>query len=224
MKRLTTLLLSVLAVSTAMADPARDLARAVAEASGLARWPDVKTIHFTFNAQLPDRTVTRSWTWHPQTQEVIQHGNDGPALSWKRGELAGASEEVKGADAKFINDSYWLLFPFRMVWDTGCTLTLHEGDHALPVGGGTGRKLTVTYTGSDGYTPGDAYDVFIGADNRMAAWVYRKGNAAEPTRISSWEDYRELGGLWIAHDHRGPEGFRVWFTDVRVESSSGGAP
>jgi hypothetical protein len=211
--------MSVLLLSAAglHADPARDLAREVAEASGLARWPQVRKIQFTFNVQLPDKQVQRSWSWSPKTGEVVQHGPDGPLLSWKRADLATASEEVKKADAAFINDSYWLLFPFRVVWDSGTTLTLGEVDTAAPLGVAAEKKLTVTYTGVDGYTPGDAYDLFIGVDRRIAAWIFRKGNAAVPTRLSTWEDYREIGGLQIAHEHKGPEGFRVWFTGVSVE-------
>ena len=224
MKFWKTLVLVLLGAGVAAADPARELAQSVAEAHGLKRWPEVRAIQFTSHAQLPDRTVKRTWIWHPPTREVIQYGNDGPALSWKRDELADASGDVKGADAMFINDIYWLLFPFHMIWDTACTLTLHEGDHPLPIGSGVGRKLTVTYTGAEGYTPGDAYDVFVGGDNRIAAWIYRKGNAPTPTRMSTWEDYREVGGLVLAHDHRGPDGFRVWFTDVRVETSAGSGP
>lgn len=220
MKTLCTLVFAALAFTghaQSPADPARELAMEVAKASGIEHWPQVRSVRFTFNAQLPDRTVQRTWVWHPPTQEVEQIGTEGATLRWKRGELSQASDEVKKADAAFINDSYWLLFPFRMVWDAGRTLTLHEGEHDFPAGTGRGQKLTVTYNGSDGYTPGDAYDLFIGPDRRIAAWAFRKGNAPTPTRVSTWEDYRELGGLVIAHDHRGPEGFRVWFTDVRVE-------
>jgi hypothetical protein len=200
-----------------MADPARELAKEVAEASGLSRWQQVEKIKFTFHVQLPDQVLQRTWAWNPKSGEVVQYGNDGPALSWKRSELASASAEIKEADARFINDSYWLIFPFRVVWDQGTALSLDASEQNLPFGEGKGRKLTVTYTGEGGYTPGDAYDLFIGKDNRIAAWVFRKGNAPEPTRITRWEEYRDFGGIPFSMNRPGPDGFRIWFTDVSVE-------
>lgn len=215
------LLVAFWGVIDASADPAREYAGRVAEASGLSRWSRVESLKFTFHVQLPDKQVQRTWLWKPASDEVVQYVNDGPGLSWKRSELASLSEEIRQADAQFINDSYWLVFPFRVVWDRGTVLTLDPQEQPLPNGGGTGRKLTVTYTGPGGYTPGDAYDLFIGADDRIAAWVFRKGNAPEATFITSWEDYRELGGILISMNRPGAGGFRIWFTDVEVSPKSG---
>jgi hypothetical protein len=211
------LLALVFTIQTSHADPARDLAAAVAETYGLSKWSEVNEIHFTFNAQLSDRTLSRTWTWKPQSHTITQHGPEGPMVSWTQKELASATEEIKTADAQFINDSYWLLFPFRLVWDKGTNLTLHPGEQPLPIGEGNARKLTVLYRHDVGYTPGDAYDLYIGKDNRILAWTFRKGNAPEPTRISTWEDYQDIGGLNLSLNHVGPDNFRVWFTDVTVK-------
>jgi hypothetical protein len=49
-------------------------------------------------------------------------------------------------------------------------------------------------------------------------WVYHRKASAEPTLMTTWEDYQDFEGLKIAKDHRSKDGkFRLYFTDVRVE-------
>jgi len=62
-------------------------------------------------------------------------------------------------DANFLNDQYWLLLPFHVIWDTSATVT-DEGMQKLPLGNGSGEKLVVKYPSDGGYSPGDTWDVY----------------------------------------------------------------
>ena len=92
-----------------------------------------------------------------------------------------------------------------------------QGLARRPIGGGEARRIEVRYPPAGGYTPGDVYELYVGTDGRIAEWVYRRGGDARPTRMSTWEAHRRLGPLVVSLDHRGPGGFRVWFSDVAAK-------
>jgi hypothetical protein len=49
-------------------------------------------------------------------------------------------------------------------------------------------------------------------------WVYRAGGSEEPTRVTTWENYRQAGPLVLSLDHQaGDDNFRLWFTKVGVK-------
>ena len=76
----------------------------------------------------------------------------------------------------------------------------------------------VRYPQTGGYTPGDVYELFIGNDNRIRQWIYRRGDEQKPTRITTWEDYRWTGPLMISLTRKSrDDDFRVWFTEVAVK-------
>jgi len=192
------------------ADAALDAANAIAKAGGLEVFSEVQSIAFTFNVQLPEKVLTRSWVWEPKHGQVTAvHEN-------KTYDHKSPAEADKKTDAQFINDQYWLLFPFHLVWDTDTKLTLAEEKIPAPISGTPFQRLTIQY-GSGGYTPGDAYDLFFDDDYIVREWIFRKGGSETPTRVTTWEDYKTFSGLNIAQDHRGPDNFRLWFTDVKVE-------
>jgi hypothetical protein len=96
-----------------------------------------------------------------------------------------------------------------------------KGMTTAPMGKGKARMVTVTYpkTGG-GYTPGDSYDLFVGADNRVVVWNYHNGGAPKPALTVTWADYKMAGPVSIAEDHRGTAGgkpFRLFFSDVAVK-------
>ena len=86
------------------------------------------------------------------------------------------------------------------------------------MGDGEARCVVVSYPAAGGYTPGDVYDLYLDDRYRLTQWVYRRGGAEKPTRISTWEDHREVGPLTLSLNHQGEdENFRVWFTNVGVK-------
>lgn len=207
------------ALPAAAARHAADPRAQVAAAYGSKQFNQVEELRYTFNVQLPDRTVSRSWVWEPKKDRVTFKGtpDQGGTITYDRASLATASEQVKKADPQFVNDNYWLLFPLRLSWDGSAFVTGYKAPAKLPIGSGEARRLVVKYPGDEGYTPGDVYELFVDKNDRIVQWIYRKGGDPNPTRITTWEDYRKVGPLTLAMDHKSADGkFRVWFTDVAV--------
>ncbi len=206
---------------------------AVAAAHGAGGFDRVEALRYTFNVKIGDTVASRRWEWEPRTDRVTFHGSpaQGGVVAYERAALAGgAPEALKKVDAWFINDNYWLLFPLRVHWDAGAAVAADDRPAEMPLGGGRGRRLVVRFPPDGGYTPGDVYELFTDEAGRIRQWIYRKGGAAQPTRVTTWEAYSRYGPLLIALERRGAdESFRVWFTEVAVklagESSwRGGTP
>jgi hypothetical protein len=192
----------------------------LAEAYGIRKFDNVEELRYTFNVKLPDRTVSRTWSWEPKKDRVTFRGTaeQGGTVAYDRSDLAKQpTEQVKKVDASFVNDNYWLIFPLRLSWDQTAAVTAYQAPVKLPIGTGQAQRLVVKYPDNEGYTPGDVYELFIDKSSRIVQWIYRKGGDIKPTRITTWEDYNKVGPLTLSLDHRSPDGvFRVWFTDVAV--------
>jgi hypothetical protein len=184
----------------------------VAQAYGFGQLDDVQSIAYTWNVRRDSATVmVRDWKWDLVKGEVSYADAD-TSLSYL---IAQKSEEIKDIDHRFINDKYWLLFPFQMAWDEGYSTEITEGQTS-PINGDATTKITVLYNNEDGYTPGDAYDVYVDDQKMIKEWVFRKGNAEEG-RAFTWENEKDFGGIKIALDHRMNDGEKIiWFTNVEV--------
>jgi hypothetical protein len=199
---------------------AADIRKEIADAYGIASFDQIDEIRYTFNLKRGEKQAKRSWIWWPKRDRVEYWpgGDQAEAVRYSRSELSGSSsDDLKKIDAAFINDQYWLLFPLHLVWDRQTTVA-DVGRRPMPIGGQSARSVIVTYPPSGGYTPGDVYELFIGPDNRLIQWIYRKGGSIEPTLVATWQDYRKVGPLTLALDHQGPNtDFRVRFSDVAVK-------
>lgn len=196
------------------------LAKLAARRYGAAAFHRVGALHYTFKVRFQGKDVERRWTWFPRQDSVLYSGKDTAGLAvtaaWsRRNRFSMESPSVKPLDRWFVNDRYWLLFPLHLAWDKGLRLE----SAAAPSGAGAGEawRLTAVYPAEGGYTPGDAYDLFLDTAGTVKRWIYRKGNAPGPTREARWSAPAAIGPLWISLERRGPEGdFRLWFEDVRV--------
>jgi len=209
----------VFAASAAAAQKEADARARMAAAYGAGQFGQVEELRYTFNVQLPDRTISRAWSWEPKKDRVTFRGtaDQGGTVTYDRASLAAASEQVKKVDPQFVNDNYWLIFPLRLYWDEAAFVTAYQAPAKLPIGSGESRRLVVKYPDNEGYTPGDVYELFVDKSNRIVQWIYRKGGDRTPTRVTTWEDYRKAGPLTLSLDHKSADGkFRVWFTDVAV--------
>ena len=106
----------------------------------------------------PGVNVSRSWEWNPKTDAVSYDGKDKDGkpvkVTYQPSQATGVPEDI---DANFVNDQYWLLLPFHVIWDTSATV-IDEGLQKLPLGNGSGEKLVMKYPSDGGYSPGDAWD------------------------------------------------------------------
>lgn len=188
------------------------IAEKIANAHGFENWKNVSQINFTFNVDRDSSHFERSWTWKPKTDDVILiSGKD--TISFNRKSVDSTS---LNADKGFINDKYWLLAPYQLIWDKSATIS-EPAKAEAPMSKTEMNKITLTYSNEGGYTPGDAYDFYYGDDFLIKEWVFRQGNAKEPSMITSWENYKDFNGLTIGLDHKKPEGnWKLYFTGIDV--------
>ncbi len=213
------LAVGVTACASIEKEPRVTVRQRIAESYGLQHFGQVEKIQYTFNVRLGEKQIRRFWIWEPAVDRVTFKGMDfQEAITYDRSDMTRTeSNKLKKIDAWFINDNYWLLFPYHVAWDTSAKVE-DIGRRQLPMGDGKARCVVVTYPASGGYTPGDAYDLFLDDQYRLTHWVYRRGGSEKPTRISTWDDHRKVGPLTVSLNHQGEDqNFRVWFTNVGVK-------
>lgn len=194
---------------------AREISRLVADAHGFQRWKEVEEFRFTFNADQGGLHFERSWIWEPKEHRVTAiSGAD--TLAYRQDLLDSTAHK---RNAGFINDRYWLLAPFNLVWDAQSYEPVYQKEQKAPISGETMQKLTIVYKDGGGYTPGDAYDLYFGDDMLIREWVYRRSNQKEPSLISTWEDYVEVEGLKLARRHVRQDGSPgPYFSGIEVKN------
>jgi hypothetical protein len=167
--------------------------------SGLNTLMSKNRLKFTFNAKLTNRSVSRSWDWDIQNNTV---------------KMDGKSMDVK--DQKFVNDCYWLIFPLMAHFSRDqVDLTLEEQVKS-PLSGTLSSELKVAYKGDFGYTPQDAYKLYINEQGNIIEWAFLKSGKEPAARINHWKDYQNVDGVTLSLDRPGENGFRIWFTDVEL--------
>ena len=183
----------------------------VANAHGFQEFEEVKQINFTFNVKVNDTIRTsRAWKWFPQEERVELTENGQTTAYINDGEF---TEAEQAADQKFINDTYWLLFPFQLVWSD---FDMEETANAeAPISKEEMQKLSINFKEQGGYTPGDTYHVFFKDDKILQEWTYVSSNGRSLS--TTWEDYENFDGLKIAKMHKSEDGsFQLFFTDIEV--------
>jgi hypothetical protein len=187
---------------------------------GLDGWDQIEELRYTFNVRSGDREVKRSWVWRVADREVTYHDemSEADPVSYSQDDInENTGDELKKVDHRFINDQYWLLFALHVMWDKDATVTETAGQ-PLPIGDGTATRITVQYPETGGYTPGDAYDIYVGEDGYVTQWVFRQGGQAEPSLATTWEDHRRVGPIVVPTRFRSADGgFELWFSDVSVK-------
>ncbi len=197
----------------------------VAKTYGLDSFGQIDAIRYTFNLQFPGVEVSRSWEWEPKTGKVSYEGKDkdGKAVkvSYLRSQLSSQSDAVKNeVDPGFVNDQYWLIFPFHAVWDSGATVT-DVGTQKLPIAKTPAEHVVVKYPSDGGYTPGDTWELYVGKDDRVHEFIYRRGGPKKPSVvIATWTGYKKAGPLLISTEHRGTadgKPLHLWLSNVSVK-------
>ena len=201
------------------------IAEEMAKTYGLDSFGQIEGIRFTFDAELPGLKLSRSWEWNPKTDTVSYQGKDKTGkpvtATYQRSQLGSQSEAIKTQiDPAFINDQYWLLLPFHLIWDGSATVTDH-GMHKLPLGSGSAKQVVMKYPSQGGYAPGDTWELYVGADKRVEQMVYRRGGSGKPgIVIAKWDGHKKAGPLLISTDHHGTadgKPLRLSISDVSVK-------
>ena len=216
------LLSGVIAASGAEQSP--PIAEQIAKTYGLDSFGQIEAIRYTWNVESPNGKVSRTWEWSPKADTVSYEGKDKEGkpvkTSYQRSQLGSQSEAIKKQiDPAFANDQYWLLLPFHLLWD-GAAVT-DEGMQKLPIGDASAERVVAKYPSEGGYQPGDAWDLYVGADNRIVEIVYHRGADNPPKLVmATYADYKKAGPLLVSTEHRGTvdgKPFSISLSDVSVK-------
>jgi hypothetical protein len=124
---------------------------------------------------------------------------------------------LETAYGRFINDTYWLLAPWK-VFDPGV-----RREYAGEKPGPDGRVCDVIKLSFDGVgmTPKDVYWLWIDRDGRqMVQWQYVLGGAAEEPATALWKDWRTIGGIGLSLEKAiTGRPLRILFANVAVSPS-----
>jgi hypothetical protein len=199
----------------------------IAKTYGIDSWGQIDAIRYTWNGEITGLfKAAHSWEWEPKTGKISYEGKDKDGkpvkATYVQSQLNSAPANVKDEIAPaFVNDNYWLLFPFHAYWDTSATVT-DKGMQKLPIGNGSAELVVVKYPAeAGGYTPGDTWDLYVGKDYRVEQFVYHRVGSKKPNLvIATWAGYKKAGPLLISTEHRGTadgKPLHIFISDVAVK-------
>jgi hypothetical protein len=188
----------------------------LAALGGRAAFEKARQFQFDFVVEREGKAVARiSHAWDRYTGDYRLAGIDkagapylvyfnvntrqGKALvNGKPAEPARQQELLKMAYERFINDTYWLLAPWK-IFDPGVHLD-YDGEKPCPTGGAC-DVLKLSFGEAVGLTPKDVYWLWITRDGRqMVAWQYLLGGAQEEPTTALWRDWQKFAGVSLSLD------------------------
>ena len=204
----------------------------IAAMGGETSWEKARQFQFDFVVVKEGQPVARfSHAWDRYTGDyrvkgvdkagapytVLFNVNTKQGRAWVNGvAVEGAEKEkrIEAAYGRFINDTYWLLAPWK-IFDPGVNLA-YDGEKPCP-GGGTCDVLKLSFQGV-GLTPKDVYWLWITKDGRrMLQWQYVLGGASDPPTTAAWKDWQKMGGIMLSMDKpMMGEPFEIRFENVAV--------
>ena len=187
----------------------------IASLGGTAAWEKARQFRFDFVVESDGkRVVDFHHVWDRYTGDYRLLGTDKSGAPYavyfnvntKQGTAFVNGRPVEGEEkaklletayGRFINDSYWLLAPWK-VFDPGV-----QREYAGEKPGPEGALCDVIKLSFEnvGMTPKDLYWLWITRDGRrMVQWQYVLGGAAEEPTTALWKDWRTFGGIALALD------------------------
>lgn len=186
-------------------DPrAVEVARAVQRRlGGRAAWDEVGALHWEFfgartltwdrrrgrcRVEAPERTAVVDLArgggraWDADGREITLANERDEALEWAR--------------RAWVNDSYWLLMPLKML-DPG--VRLHWVGEASGPAGRPARVVELTFDGV-GDTPENRYRVWVDRETDLVTrWdFYADAHDPQPTLSTPWTGWRAYGDVWLS--------------------------
>ncbi len=198
---------------------------------GADGWARTRYLRFDWVVEREGKEVVAArhlWDRYDGRYRVEWTGRDGKKVDalfnvntrtgrvWVNGEPARDEDEQKYLDqayGRFINDSYWLLMPWKLK-DPGVNIE-YAGETTLDA---TGYDLLHVSFGTVGLTPGDHYWAFINKRTHlMDRWAYflqdYKGKPAlDKATPWDWRDWEMVGRIRLARNKvRVGENARIYF-------------
>jgi hypothetical protein len=195
--------------------PAVALAEATLQAMGGAdAWSRLHYLTWNFRGR-------RTHTWDrwsgdvrivSGTRLVLMNVNSRSGRAWEGGaeitDDAARREALEQGYAWWVNDSYWLIMPAKLL-DPG--VILRDRGEASLSDGRAADLITVTFEGDTGLTPRNKYDVWFDARTHLVAqWsYYADADNPEPQFTLPWMGWKRFGEVLIATDHGGGNDWEI---------------
>jgi hypothetical protein len=192
--------------------------RAMEAMGGRKAWDETRYLGWRFFVPEPGRThLWDKWTGNLRYQNgntlTLMNINTRKGSAWIAGQPVAAGAELdrllqQGYEA-WVNDSYWLLMPYKLK-DSGVTLK-YKGEGATD-DGSKADVLQLTFK-DVGVTPQNKYDVWVDqASGMVTQWAYYQNNTdAEPKFKTPWANWTKHGRILLSGD-RG----KMQLTDIAV--------
>src|SRR5258708_6602543 len=122
----------------------------IAKTYGLDSYGQIEAIRYTWNVDIPGLfKASHKWEWEPKTGKITFESTDKDGkpvkVTYDSSQLSSQSDQVKNeVEPAFVNDNYWLLFPFHAYWDKSATVT-NQGTKKLPIAAGSATHATLNY-------------------------------------------------------------------------------
>ncbi len=132
-------------------------------------------------------------------------------------ELAGeeAATRLAAAYRAHINDSYWLVMPYK--WADPGVDTRYMGEQ-VDEDGRRWEVVRLSFAADAGLTPQNLYDAFVDPQTgRMERWHHFSNPEADPSP-SDWTDWSRYGPIELAENRRVDGVPRIFFPHIRVET------
>lgn len=210
--------------------PPRPMAKADAKAAavarsfeeamgGLARWESVPYVRFDFVVVKDGKEIARFRHWWDKRRgrDRVEGPDDKGRvvaaivnLANRKGrsftaafadkDSAEAAAHVQAGYERWVNDTYWLMMPFKL-GDPGANLK-YDGVKKGP-GGVEWDVLELTFDPGVGLTPKDHYWLYINRKSHlMDKWEYLLQEMKPPAQSATWEAWTKLGPVRLSTVHR----------------------
>ncbi|WP_051080631.1 hypothetical protein [Pontibacter roseus] len=190
-------------------DKAKALAQQVLQNMGGQKgWDDTRFLAWTFNDQYQvwDKHENR-FRWEQDSLVVIIDTDSKEGKVYVDGRELQDQEQARKLReqtyARWINNSYWLVMPFKLQ-DPGVTLK-YVGEGKTEEGA-PADILEMTFE-NVGLTPQNKYHLWVDKEQGLVTqWAFFRNYAdAKPTFTRRWSDYQTYGKIKLASDRSNPQ-------------------
>jgi hypothetical protein len=200
---------------------------------GTEAWNNVHYVRFDFAVDRGGKTLARrahtwdKWTGQLRFESTSKEGVPSVVMmnlrthegtAYVKGKMVASREASKYLDDAYeawVNDTYWLIMPYKMK-DPGVILA-YDGEETK--GGDTWDKVRLTFD-SVGLTPKDKYWVFVNRKTGLVdRWDFVLKGEAKPPSSFAWKNWKAYGKVMLADDRVSPDGTRIYFPVLETPES-----
>jgi hypothetical protein len=186
----------------------------VAHAHGFENWNAVNELKFTFAVHRDSSYFERRWHWNVKDEWVTRYiGKDSIQISLKD------NTYDKQVHQAYINDTYWLLFPFHLQWTEDYEWEISEHIPS-PIDAQNSTEISIKFNDLGGYTPGDLYKLYVNDEYLIQEWAFYSGGSETPNLLNKWEAYNDFKGVKISQSRPNEDqSFRIELNDIEIKTN-----